>query len=173
MSVAPLFVDSIETLKKRLRVSGATKTDFLAQLDQAIEDVRVGFYDEVQGLGATRVSELVAISYEENATSATALLRTRANNLEVMWVRLLMLRRHPTVFQDASAVTLEMWNEEPLTRKSGLGLQKEIDALQAEITEGLAYLGAGDEDDVGDLGVTVFEPEVTPDRPGTSVWTWS
>ena len=169
MAVEPLFVADKDTLKSRLRLSGAAQTDALAQIDQAIEDVRVGFYDDAQGLGVSRVTALLAISYEENATTAEALLRTRANNLEVSWVRLLLMRRLPTLFMDASGNSLDVWNEEPLTRKAGRSLRDEIARLELEVAEGLAYLGAGDDDDVGDLGVVVFEPSTTPDRPGLSI----
>lgn len=169
MAVEPLFVADMDTLKSRLRLSGAAQDDALAQIDQAVEDVRVGFYDDVQGLGVTQVTTLLAIDYAENATTAEDLLRTRANNLEVTWVRLLLMRRMPTLFMDASGSTLDTWNEEPLTRKSGRDLSAEIKRLESEVAVGLAYLGAGDDDDVGLLGVTVFEPEETPDRPAASI----
>lgn len=169
MPVAPLFVASIEDLKARLRLTGATKSDFSAQLDLALEDVRLGFYDEDGGLGTTRVGELLAISYVENATNATSLLRTRANNLEVTWVRLLLMRRLPTLFMDAGGETLDAWNEEPITRSSRRGLESEIQRLENEVTDGLAYLGGADEEDLGEVAVTVFEPEITPDLPRASI----
>ena len=169
MAIEPLFVVDMDTLKSRLRLTGASQADALAQIDQAVEDVRVGIYDDEQGLGVARVTELLAISYAENAATANELLRTRANNLEVTWVRLFLMRRLPTLFMDASGESLEVWNEEPLVRKAGRDLRKEIETLAEEVKQGLAYLGAGDENDIGLLGVVVFEPETTPDRPAASL----
>lgn len=169
MAVQPLFVASIEALKLRLRVGEVDKPGFNAQLEQAVEDVRLGFYDELKGLGASRVATLLAISYVENSTDATELLRTRANNLETLWVRLLLMKRQPTVFLDASGVTLEMWNDEPLVRKGERSLAAEIAAVESEVVEGLAYLRNGDEDDVG-ASVIVFQPSTTPDLPGASIY---
>lgn len=168
MAVEPLFVADMDTLKSRLRLSGAVKTDATAQIDQAVEDVRVGFYDDVQGLGVARVTALLAISYTENAATAEALQRTRANNLEVTWVRLLLMRRMPTLFMDASGATLDAWNEEPLTHGHSR-VDKEIARLEAEVSEGLSYLSADDDEGIGDMITMVFEPEETPDRPAQSI----
>ena len=169
MAVSPLFVVDMATLKSRVRLTGAAQADALAQIDQAVEDVRVGFFDDVQGLGLSRVTTLLAIAYAENASTAEELLRTRANNLEVTWVRLLLMRRLPPLFMVASGSTLDAWNEEPLTRKAGRDLREEINRLEQEVMEGLAYLSGGDDEDVGNLGVVVFQPAVTPDRPGLSI----
>lgn len=169
MAVEPLFVADMTTLKSRLRLTGAVQADALAQIDQAVEDVRVGFYDDAQGLGVTRVTTLLAIAFVENATTANALLRTRANNLEITWVRLLLMRRMPTLFMDASGSTLDAWNEENLSRTRNTDLRREIDRLENEVKEGLAYLGDGDDDDVGDVTIMVFEPAETPPRPGASI----
>ena len=168
MAIAPLFLADMDTLKSRLRLSGAAQTDALAQIDQAVEDVRVKFYDEEQGLGLTVVTALLAIAYSENATTTEALKRTRANNLEVQWVRLLLLQRLPTIFMDGSAQTLDAWNEEPLTRNGPRGVAKEIARLEKEIADGLAAL-LGNDDERGSLTATVFEPAETPDRPGYSI----
>lgn len=168
MAVEPLFVVDMDTLKSRLRLSDAAASDALAQIDNAVEDVRLGFFDEEQGLGASRVTELLAISFVENATTATALERTRANNLETKWVRLLLLRRLPTLFHDASGQSLDAWNEEPLVRRQGRDLRDEISRLETEIQQELAALGSGDAGDRG-IDAIVFEPEETPDRPGASI----
>lgn len=168
MAVAPLFVADMNTLKSRLRMTGSVTTDGLAIIDKAVEDVRVGFYDEAQGLGASLVTDLLAIAFVENATNPTDLKRTRANNLEVTWVRLLLMRRIPMLFMDGSAVSHEVWNEEPLTRSSQTEIQREVDRLENDLAEGLAAL-LGETDDQGSLDLIVFEPDTTPDGVGDSI----
>ena len=170
MAVAPLFVATMPILTARLRLNGisASKTGALAQIDQAVEDVRVNMYDDNQGLGLVTVNALLAIAYVENATTASDLSRTRANNLEVTWVRLLLMRRMPTLFMDASGETLDAWNEEPLTHNTGKTLRDEIKRLEDEIAQGVAQL-IGDDEDIGDMDVIVFEPAETPARPGASI----
>lgn len=168
MAVEPLFVADMDTLKARLRFSGAANADALAILDQAVEDVRVSLYDDNEGLGNTLVNTLRAIPFVENATIANDLRRTRANNLEVAWVRLLLLRRMPTLFLDAAGISHEVWLDEPLARTPRAMLQREIDRLRQEVLEQVAKL-KGDNDEQG-ASVIVFEPD--PDDvivPGESI----
>lgn len=169
MAVEPLFVVDMDTLKERLRLTGAVQGDALAQIDQAVEDVRVGFFADEQGLGATRTNEILAIDYVENATTTNALIRTRANNLEVLWVRMLLMRRMPTLFMDGSGAVQQIWNEEGLTRNPLGTLKSELNRLEAELIEGLAYLRGDEDEEAGALTVSVFEPAVKPDIPGSSI----
>lgn len=136
-------------------------------VDQAVEDVRLGFYDEVQGLGLARVTELLAIAYTENATTAAALQRTRANSVEVAWVRYLLMQRMPLILMDAGHVTQEMWNEEGISRHH---LTKaELARLEQEILEGLAALRS-DAEGQASVQYVVVDPEVLPDVPGQSIF---
>lgn len=168
MAVEPLFVANMDTLKAALRLTDASQADAVAQIDQAVEDVRVRLYDE-RGLGAALVATLLAIPYTENATTVSALRRTRANNLEIKWVRLLLLKRMPVLFQDASGQSLDAWNEEPLTRLPAWALENMCRALEEEIQDELALL-ADVEDAGGSMDVVVFEPSETPARPGASIY---
>ena len=168
MAVEPLFVSSMAVLKSRLRLTGSTQADATAQIDKAVEDVRVGFYSETLGLGASRVTAILAVAFVENATTAAALVRTQANNLEITWVRLLLLRRLPTLFMDASGGAHEQWNDEPFGRNRGRELRDEIARLEKELQDGIGALEPDDEAG-GILNVVVFEPATTPDRPGASL----
>jgi len=168
MPVAPLFVADMTTLKARLRLSGAAQSDALAQIDEAVEWVRVALYDEERGLGLTKVNEILAVAYVENATTSADLVRTQANNLEQIYVRLRLLKVLPMLFMDASGSTHDTWNEEPLTRKGQRALEKEIEALQKEVEEAIADL-LGDTDSTGKLSVVVFEPDTVQPRPGDSI----
>lgn len=155
-------------LKERIRLNGAVKTGALAKIDQAVQDVRVSLYDEQGGLGLSRVNELLAIAYAENAATVADLSRTRANNLEVKMVSLLLLRRMPMLFMDASAETLDAWNEEHFSHLSRRDLRDEIERLEREIIQDLGQLLPTAED-VGIMDVIVFEPDETPPRPGASI----
>lgn len=161
MPVAPLFVVDMATLRARLRLSGAAQSDALAQIDEAVEWVRVALYNEETGLGLTRVNELLAVAYVENATTSADLVRTQANNLEQVYVRLRLLKVLPMLFMDASGSTHDTWNEEPLTRKGQRSLEKEIASLEDEVLEAIADL-TGDDDSLGILSAVVFEPAETP-----------
>lgn len=170
MAVEPLFVSDMDTLKAALRLSSAAQPDALSQIDRAVERVRVDMFDSARGLGQARVTELLAIPYVENATDSTSLSRTRANNLEISWTRLYLLKTMPTLFMDASSVTLEAWNEEPLTRKSDREICKEIELLEKEIIDELGFLQELSEEDLGRVNVTVFCAESPPARPGASIF---
>lgn len=168
MAVAPLFVADMTTLRTRLRLDGAKAASALAVIDQAVEDVRIGFYDR---LGATRVAALVAIGYSENPTTANGVLRAKANSVEVKWVRVLLLRRLPVLFIDAQGLKQQVWNDESgFASGPERALRDEIEKLEAEIEEALLVL-AGDEDpDEAILNVSTIGPDETPDLPGASVW---
>ncbi len=168
MAIAPLFVADLATLKARLRMTGASESDALSQFDGAVEDVRLLLYDETQGLGLALVTTLLAIVFVENATTAEALKRTRANSLETKWVRLLLLRRMPTLFMDASAVTREAWNDEPFTRSGGRTLRDEISAIETQIKNDLAVL-LGDTGEIGMISVILAEADDAADLPFDSI----
>lgn len=168
MPVAPLFVADMDTLKARLRLTGAAQPDALAQIDEAVEWVRVAIYDEEEGLGLSLVNELLGIPYVENATTLQDLRRTQANNLELAWVRLRLLCVMPTLFHDASGSSLDTWNEEPLTRRSERGLREMKAALEKEIRKGIADL-TEDNDGRGSLAAQVFESGLPYFQPGSSI----
>lgn len=161
MSIQTLFIADMTKLKQRLRLTGVKPgSDAQSQIDLAVEDARVFLFNEDTGLGEARVTALLALVFAENAITATAIERTRANNLEQKIVLWLLLRRMPLLFQDASAVTLEQWNNEPLTRLSAKELQAEIDRLKGEIQGEIVDLGTGDAP--GGIDVHVLEPEFEP-----------
>lgn len=168
MSVEPLFVVDMPTLRKRLRLGGVeVNSNASDMIDQAVEDVRIGLFNPDTGLGEARVVTLRAVVFVENALTTAALERTRANSLEVSWVRLLLLRRMTIMFQDGSVPTFDLWNNEPITRLSMRDLQKEIDRLQEEISSELEDLGTGIAP--GGIDVLVLEPKDAPFKPGSSI----
>ena len=158
------------TLKARLRLTGTVSTDAQSIIDLALEEVRVGLFNDNGGLGEATVVEILAVAFVENALTNAELRRTRANALEIKWVRMLLLRRMPTLFMDGSGVTLEMWNQEPLTRKGTSAIEKEISALESEIQDEIAgLLGTTEE---GILDSLTFEPATAVEKPLSSLEPW-
>lgn len=137
-------------LKTKLRLTAAAQTDTLAMIDRAVEEARIEF---IYGLGEARVTAILAIAYAENATTLAALVRTKANNVEVSMVRLRLLRDLPTLFQDASGAQNQDWNEtSPYSKKSDTAL--EIARLESEVAAGLDFLAGEEEESVGIQGYT-------------------
>ena len=167
MAIETLFVISKDILKSKLKLSGASSSDTLTIIDSAIEKVRIGFYDS---LGAPRIAQLLAITYAENATTANQLLRTKANQTEISWVRLHLLQELPSLFIDGSSQVDQDWNDEGLTREANyFDTKEQISKLQLEVEQNLVQL-AENETERPKLTVSVIEPDTTPDAVGTSIF---
>ncbi len=169
--IQPLFVSSMETLKDHLRMTGTSSVESSQTIiNQAVEQVRVGFFD---CLKAHRVNQIRQVPYRSNASDAKGLLRIKANNTEIAWVRSILMRTLPVLFMDASAATREIWNEEGLTRRaSGPDLGKEIERLESQVAQWLDELKTGTAtcDAVDTVRVSVIEPDDSPQKPGDSVF---
>ena len=166
MAIAPLFVASMTALKTSLRLEGAKAAGALATVDDAVRDVRLGFYAE---LGLTRVAELVALSSEENPDDANSLLRARAEQTEIKWVRLLLKERMPSLLLDGSAIKQQVWNDEGAFAMKALS-DREIQKLKDEIAGDLEIL-AGDAEVESRVQAETIGPEAgTVDALGASVW---
>lgn len=165
-SINPVFVSDLDTLRSKLRLSGAKQTDALSIINEAIEEVRIGIYD---ALGVSRVAELQAITYAENPDTADEILRAKANLLESLWCRMILLTRLPQMALDASASLRQAWNEEGLGRdKSGKEITDEIERLQSKIDELIAaLLGAVVERST--LNVSTIGPDGVQLIPGQSM----
>ena len=133
-------------------------------LDATVEEVRLGFYTE---LGSDRVTELLALPHLESPTTDDGLTRLRAENVEYLWTRVVLMRRLPMLFVQGEGQSRAAWNEEGITREgSGSELRSEIKELNRQVRQGLAIL-AGEEH--GDITATVLLPDATPPRPGESI----
>lgn len=164
-TTTPLFVASMSSLKASLRLSGMASTDALAMLNDAVEEVRVLLYD---ALGSARIASLKAITYALNPETDSEALRAKANHTEVKWVRLLLLQRLPTLFNDSNQAT-QQWNQEGLPREtSSRQRDVEINRLDTEIQDALVDLAGGSPSE-GDIAVSVLEPDTQPFRPGDSL----
>jgi len=168
MPVAPLFILDRPTLISKLRMTGAASTnDAQDVIDEAIQKTRIGFYD---ALSPDRVTELLAIPFVENAVTADAILRARANSTEVAWVKAHLLRDLPILFMDGSAIAQHTWNQEGFTRSiSSRQLREELHRLEEFINKSLEILG-GAAPDHSMMSVSVIGPDETPPLPGATIW---
>lgn len=165
MAVAPLFNTSMATLKAKLRLTGAAQPDALAVIEDAVSQVRIGFYDFV---GPDRINAILATPLNDAPTSTEQIIRSKAAVIETKWARMILLRVMPMLFMDASGDTGRVWNEEELTREAGAANEKELARLQEEIDRGLADLRGDDgtPEQLGSLSARTFGPATTPLRPG-------
>lgn len=168
MAVAALFAPSMTAIKTALRLEGAATASALAVIDQAVRDVRIEIY---RRLSATRVTAILLTADTDAPTTDAQIVRCLATSVEIKWVRLLLLRRLPTVFIDSSGMKQQAWNDEAGFRAATTNLQKEIERLEAEIDADLEALsGDVDIDDKSAFNVSCLGPDTTPDLPGATVW---
>lgn len=167
MPLTPLFIADRDTLKARVRLTGAVNNDTDVAIDAAIEEARFMFYDN---LGAARVAEVVGFPYVENATTTNGLLRAKANAAEAIYVRMKLMRLLPSFFIDATNQTMQRWNEEGLSRRqSGSDLENEIERLTTEFLELLDALRGNTPEDTSSINVSTIGPIPLPARPGDSI----
>ena len=172
--VAPLFAPSLAALKASLRLSAVEDGDALVMVEDAVREVNLGF---ARQLGLDAVAALVAIAYDPAvAAPATTdeVRREVANTTEIAWVRMLLLQRLPTIFRDSSGDAMLAWQNDALTRETGDSQRRAmIEALDAQIKDGLEMLLGDDEPDAATFSATTFEPD--PDKnpaPGDSMKNW-
>jgi len=166
MAVLPLFITTIADLQSRLRLTGTAQADSLRMMTETIEQVRVYLYD---ALGSARVAVILATAHSDAPTTNAELLRSKAELVESMWVRMILMRRMPMLFMDTSAQTQQVWNEDGLTRNMGAaGIEKELARLQNDISNLLDDL-QGAVPSTSSIHVSTVGPLVIPPRPGASI----
>jgi hypothetical protein len=164
MPATPLFITDLDTLKAQLRLSALDTGDAAAVLDAVVGEVRLGFNDE---LGISRVAEIVALTSVEAPATEDELTRFRAENVELLWTRVILMRRLPTFFVQGSGQARKAWNEEGITGGSDdTNLRREIRSLEQQVRDGLARL---ESEVAGEVNATVILPDETPPRPGDSI----
>ena len=167
MPVAPLFIPDIDTLKSRVRLTGATNLDTSAAIDSALHSARYLFFDN---LGSTRISEILGFPRNDNPSTANELIRSKAESAEAVHVRMTLMRTIPTFFLDASNQASQRWNEEALFRSSGNQLDSEIERLGVEFLELLTALKGESSEEASGINVGTIGPAETPPLPGASIW---
>lgn len=163
----PLFNDSIGDLLAKLRLTGI-KNDGLVIVKEVILQVRMGFYDQI---GESRIAQILLSLPTDNPTSLDSITRLKAGIAEVLWCRMLLLRRLPSLFMDASDKTQEIWDQEGLTRQAGASeLDKELDRIQDELNDMLSDLAGDAEADDSSLLVYVSGVPDNQPRPGDTAF---
>lgn len=163
MSTEPLFVDTMENLRLRLRLDGVADKGAVIAIEEAVGKARIGFFD---ALGADRCNEIRGTALEDNPVSSEQIDRSRAAQCEANWVRMLLLRSMPTLIMGSPKVQ-QTWNEESIAREAGRETEAEIERLKQDIDQALAALGTGTIE--SDLKVTTIEADTDPPRPGASI----
>lgn len=167
-TVTPVFVETRDKLKTALRLRDAASPQIEALISGAMQKVRVEFNER---LSASRVAAIVAMSSTDNPATDDEIMRVRAEQTEISWVRLLLLRAAPFLLVGAQGGSLDVWNDEALTRDSGKTSEKEKENLWTEILESLEILGGTSAEDVG-VRATVIGPSTSPTRfPGSTIFT--
>lgn len=179
MSITPLFVRDMATLRARLSLSGATQTDTVQAIESATIVVRAKMYAR---LGAARVDAIEAIEPAVDATSpldpqpeispqtADQRLRSIAEEAEVLWIKWILLHDLPTLFMDSSFKQDQVWNEEGLTRRATTQIDDMLDRTRSRLQDLLGFLDTNGTKFGGKVTAVSIGPDTTPVmRPGDSV----
>lgn len=145
-----------------------TASDAQAIIRRALLDVRLGFY---RSLEVSRINTLLAIEYNAAPIDHNGVLRALAASTEILWVKVLLMRRMRTAFIDGNGVQ-QIWNDEAgITETPDSHIDAEIARTHNEITNNLELL-AGSESigSESSIQVTTFEPTDDPPAIGASVW---
>jgi len=164
VAVEPLFAVSMNDLRARLRLTGASSVDARAQIDNATQEARVLLYLEI---GASLVDEILLTIYEENATTPEERRRLRAVVVEVLAVRCRLAHVMPTIFIDGGTNALERWNDEAAFRLGTI----DVRACEEELADAIEQLKRG-EATIQPRGgrAAIYGPDEEPDLPGATVF---
>jgi len=158
MAVEPLYNASKYTLLSRVRIQDADDEATLALVDQAITEVRLGFYRRIT---KERAITIAGYTLVDNPTSDEEILIAKAANTEALWVTWLLAQRLPHLFIDNRASVGDQWNDEQLTRDT---LPSEyLKSLKTLIDEGLSDL----EEPVNADSGPVKSDSIGPDESAT------
>lgn len=157
MAVEPLYNESLDKLLLIARIEPANDDNTLAAVEQAVRDVRLGFFSQ---LGRDRTLEIVTYPLVDNPTTDDELLRSSAASAEALWLTILLMQRLPVLFMDNSASAGDKFNDEPLTRDA-TGLQSSKDDLQSQLDNLLGELA----DESSNLDPSVKSALNGPDEP--------
>ena len=164
--ISPLFVSNTESLRARLRLTGAAAGDALAIIDQAILKVRIGFYSR---LPEFRIAALLETESVPNPSNKAEILRCLAEQTEVAWVRHTLMQELPTLFIDGSGSTQHIWNQEGMTREIRPAEKDEmLRRLWNSIVSAIEQLGR-DVLDPSTTTASTIGPDKKQPRPGATI----
>ena len=146
MAVTPLYNVKADVIAK-LRLTDTTDSDTLTIVDQAIRDVRLGFYTR---LTPARAQEIAALASVENPTTTDETVRAVAEVTEWYWIASKLICILPTMFIETAHAIDESFDDVPITRDSE-SLQKFLRCLWNNIEEGLGQMMLPIDDNAGDF----------------------
>ena len=144
MAVNPLYNVKADVIEK-LRLTATTDADTLSIVDQAIRDVRLGFY---RRLTPARATEIAALSSVENPTTTDEIVRAVGEVTEIYWVMHRLICILPTMFIETAHAISDSFDDVPITRDSE-SLQKYLTCIWNRIEEGLGQMVLPIEDNTG------------------------
>lgn len=155
--VAPMFVPTMDDLRKSLRLSSiATTSDAIAMIDAAVQTASVTFF---RHLGQEKIALIKATAYTRAPVTNMEFLRVLAASTELKIVRAQLLRNMPLMFMDG-AIPARSWQEEAAFREgSTLMHRDEMKRLDEEIRQALATLQSAQFSAGGDLATSVVSPD--------------
>lgn len=159
MAAAPLFVASRSDLLEALRITESDDSTS-AQVTSALQQVRVGFYDE---LTATVIETIKSIPPSDNPTTDDEIKRSRAEQAEINWVKALLLETMPAFFMSGTSSHEQVWNEEGLLRENEDDQGRLIRILMARVREALD--GLKGQPDNARIRASVIGPDEPVGRP--------
>lgn len=113
--ICPLFLADLDDLKGELRLTGIRpETDSQRVLERAVLAFSVEFGHRA---GFDAITEIQAITFSKQVTTPDQLRRAAARLLEVKSVWLFMILNGPVLIGDASAASLQVYNDEGVWRQ--------------------------------------------------------
>jgi hypothetical protein len=112
MAVEPLYQVKSDLLL-RIRLSEVASSETKAVIDQAIKEVRLGFYSS---LTPARALEISGYADSDNPTTDNEITKGQASVAESLWVTAILMDLLPQMFIEGENDVRQQWNEEPLTR---------------------------------------------------------
>lgn len=163
----PTFCPSREFLLDRLRLDSVPDiNDVHGLIDQAIDDVRTGFYRRI---GSDRISYLQSLPASQSVSTEADFMRTLAVNTEVKWVRLELMRTLGMQFVAGSASN-QIWNEESVRDVTLAAMAEERRMIQKEIDNNNDVLAARIQpNEIGGFRIVTISPTETPPKPLDSI----
>jgi hypothetical protein len=119
-------------LKKELRMSGSydTAADVHAIIEQSVLRARLEMQER---LGDDIITQLLAITYSANPTTADQRRRALANLVEIELVRARLLDILPIIFKDSSGGVSEDWNDNGVFRAASADESRRRPPLGADL----------------------------------------
>lgn len=131
MAVVPLYAENLESLLTTVRIEPADDANTLAAVNQAVTDVRLGFFRKI---GKTRALEIAGFPLVDNPESDSEILRSQGESAEALWLTVLLVQRLPVLFMDNTAVN-DVFNDEPLTRDSNSKMREYLKDIKGQLDD--------------------------------------